>query len=128
MPSSKYACVKTDDLTRLANAAKAYKRMSSIRVVTQAAMQAGESLKTAMQKTITGEPSLAGYNDVADAISVQKDADNVYVGLPESHPLYSRAQEMHNVYPVSDVVTDLDQQQGDTEGKFLDALAQAVSK
>jgi hypothetical protein len=128
MTSSSFSCVNTSDLDKLAKAASAYKRMSSVKVVTQAATQAGEHLKTAMQKTITGESTLRDYHDVADAISVGSGSSNVYVGLPDSHPLYSRALDMHKVYPVSDVVMDLTQQQGDTEAKFLDALAEAISK
>jgi hypothetical protein len=128
MASSLFACVKTSDLDKVAKAASAYKRMSNVNVVTKAATQAGENLKTAMQKTIKGESTLRSYHDVADAISVGAGSSNVYVGLPDSHPLYSRALEMHNVYPVSDVVMDLTRQQGDTEAKFYDALAEAISQ
>lgn len=128
MPSSSFTCVKTSDLDQITKAARAYKRMSSVKVVTKAAMQAGENLKTAMQKTIKGESTLNSYHDVADAISVGAGTGNVYVGIPESHLLYARAQEMHQVYPVSDVVMDLTRQQGDTEAAFYDALAEAVSQ
>jgi hypothetical protein len=128
MASSLFACVKTSDLDKVAKAASAYKRMSNVNVVTKAATQAGENLKTAMQKTIKGESTLRDYHDVADAIGVHSDSQNVYIGLQDSHPLHSRAQEMDKVYPVADVVSDLTRQQGDTEAAFLDALAEAISQ
>jgi hypothetical protein len=129
MASSSFTCVNTSDLGKLAKAAQAYKKMSDPKVVVAAAKTAGEHLKTAMQTTIKGEPTLSQYHDVSDALTVweNKEPHNVAVGLPDSHPLYNRAQEMHGVYPVSDVVTDLTAQQGDTEDKFYDALAEAVS-
>ena len=128
MPSSSFSCVNTSDLDKIAKAASAYKRLSSTTAITKAATQAGEYLKTAMQTTIKGEPTLRDYHDVADAISVWSDADNVYVGLSDSHPLSKRAEEMDRLYPVVDVVTDMTQQQGDTAAKFYDALAEVISK
>jgi hypothetical protein len=127
MPSSSFTCVKTTDLDAIARAARAYAKMSNVKVVTQAAKKAGEHLKTAMQKTITGESSLLHYHNVSDALSVYESSGNVHVGLPESHALHGTALEMESVYPVTDVVTDLSRQQGDIEAKFYDALAEAVS-
>lgn len=129
MPSSSFTCVKPSDLDAIGNAAKAYRKMSDVKVLTQAATKAGEQLKTSMQQTIKGEPSLSGYHDVADALSVWE-ADkthNVHVGIPESHALYGRAQEMHDIYPVSDVVMDLARQQDDIQDTFNNALAEAVA-
>ena len=128
MSSSSFTCVKQSDLDKVAKAANAYKKMSSLKVICQAAKQAGEHLNTAMQTTIKGESTLAQYHDVADAFHVHEDPSNVYVGLPESHELYGKALDMDKVYPVSDVVMDLTRQQGDTEAAFYDALAEAVSK
>lgn len=128
MPSSLFNCVKSSDLDALAKAASAYKRLSNRQVIIQAATQAGEHLKTAMQKTIKGESTLRGYHDVAEAMTVRSDSQNVHVGLSESHRLYPRAQQMHQVYPVSDVVLDMTRQQGDTEEAFYDALAEAISQ
>ena len=128
MSSSSFTCVKTTDLEALTRAARAYKRISNVKTVTQAATTAGEHLKTAMQKTITGEHSLLHYHNVADALCVYDVPNNVVVGLPESHTLYGAALEMERVYPVVDVVMDLTQQQGDTEDKFYEALAEAVSQ
>lgn len=128
MSSSSFACVKTSDLDAITSAARAYKKMSDVKVICQAAATAGEGLKTAMQKTISGEPTLSRYQHVSDALQVYGTARNVHVGLPESHELYGDAQKMESVYPVTDVVTDLAQQQGDIEAKFYDALAEAVSQ
>lgn len=128
MPSSSFNCVNTSDLDALAKAAKAYKQISAVKTVTEAATKAGEHLKTAMQKTIRGESSLRSYQDVAAGITVWSDSQNVYVGIPESSPLHSRALAMDKVFPVAEVVEDLTRQQGDTETAFYDALAEIVSR
>ena len=128
MSSSSFTCVKSSDLASVARAARAYRKISSVKVITQAACQAGEHFKTAMQKTITGESTLLHYHNVSDALSVYAVPNNVHVGLPESHELHGTAQEMEEVYPVTDVVTDLTRQQGDTEAAFYDALAEVMSR
>jgi hypothetical protein len=128
MAASLFNCVKTSDLDAISQAARAYKRLSNVKVIVEAATQAGEHLKTAMQKTIKGESTLRDYHDVADAINVRFESQNVHVGLSESDPLFSRAQEMHQIYPVSEVVSDLTRQQGDTEAAFYDALAEVISQ
>jgi hypothetical protein len=130
MASSSFTCVKTSDLDAIRQAAQAYKKMSNVQVITQAAMTAGRHLSTAMSKTIKGDPSLKNYHDVADSLGVweAENPHNVHVGIPESHALAEKAQQMHEVYPVKDAVVDLTQQQGDTEAAFLDALAGMVSR
>jgi hypothetical protein len=144
MPSSSFTCVKTSDLDKLAKVAQGYKKMSSARVITDAATKAGEHLKGSMQQTIKGESSLSQYHDVADALQVYESPAawyrraaaavvgrrafprNMHVGLPESHELHGRAQEMEQIYPVTQAAMDLTRQSGDTVAKFRDALAEAV--
>jgi hypothetical protein len=128
MSSSSFTCLKPSDLDKVTKAAAAYRKMSDVKVVTRAASQAGERLKTAMQTTIKGESTLSQYHDVSEALQVYQEAGNVQVGLPDSHPLYGRACDMENVFPVADVVMDLSRQQGDTEAAFYDALAEMVSQ
>jgi hypothetical protein len=128
MASSSFTCVKASDLDKVAKAATAYRKMSSLSVICGAAKEAGEHLNTAMQKTGKGESTISQYHDVVDAFHVHEDASNVYVGLPESHELYGKALDMDKIFPVADVVMDLTRQQGDTEAMFYDALAEAVSQ
>jgi hypothetical protein len=123
-----YTCVKTADLSALDRALKAYGRISTENAVRQAAHKAGDHLKEAMQKTIRGESTLRSFEDVAQGITVWDEPKNVVVGIPPTSPLISRAWQMHGIYPVKDVVSDLTRQQGDTEGAFYDALAEIMSQ
>lgn len=75
-----------------------------------------------MRNLVRGDSSLASYQDVGRAFQVWGDKANVHVGLPEDHPLMSRAQEMHSNYQVSDVAMDLAQQSGEVEQQFHNSL------
>jgi hypothetical protein len=122
MPSSSYNCVKKSDVAKLGKAAAQYKRMSRERTVRGAASKAGGTLLDSMQGLIKGEPSLADHRNVADAMRVFQGDDNVHVGLPAEHPLLPQAQQMHDIYQVSDVAMDLAQQSGEVEAQFLQHL------
>lgn len=122
MPSSSYNCVKKSDVAKLGKVASQYKRISSTKRVSQQARKAGGGLLTQMQDLIRGEPSLAEYGDVADAMRVWSDEDNVHVGLPADHPLMGRAEDMHQTYQVSQVAFDLAKQSGEVESNFHDNL------
>lgn len=104
-----------------------YAQMSNVRTVTGAACVAGENtFKPAMANIIKGERSLASYHDVADGLKVWDSLDDVHVGIPEGDPLLPRAQQMDQVYPVAQVIHDLERQSGDTDRAFEKALAEAV--
>jgi hypothetical protein len=122
MPSSSYNCVKKSDMTKLGKAVAQYKRISDPKTVRKQASKAGGPLLEQMQGLIQGEPSLSDYRHIADAMQVFSHEDNVSVGLPADHPLLPQAQEMHNVYQVSEVAFDLAKQSGEIESGFHDNL------
>lgn len=119
--SSVFNCVNKSDLNRLVKTAGQYGKLNEGQI-RQAAMKAGGSLRSDMRNLVGGDSSLANYQDVGRALQVWGDKDNVHVGLPENHPLMSRAQEMHSSYQVSDVAMDLAQQSGEVERQFHNAL------
>jgi hypothetical protein len=122
MPSSSYNCVKKSDVAKLGKAVSQYKRISDSKTVRKQASKAGQPLLEQMQGLIRGEPSLSDFGHIADAMRVFSHDDNVSVGLPADHPLLPSAQQMHNVFQVSDVAFDLAQQSGEVEGAFHDNL------
>jgi hypothetical protein len=115
-------------LSSLSELQAKYVQMSNVRVVTGAACVAGENtFKPAMTNIIMGEPSLASYHDVAQGLQVWDSPDDVHVGIPEDSPLFARAQQMDEIYPVAKTTHDLELQSGDTDRAFEKALAEAVS-
>ena len=125
--ASLYTCVNASDLSTVRKAAASYKKMSSSSVVKAMARVAGGQLLREMQLMVRGEQSLSGYHDVADAMTVFEDEDNVVVGVPPWDPVIDRAHEMHLSYQLTDVVTDLEHQSGVTRDRFYDGLAGSVS-
>jgi hypothetical protein len=131
MSSSSFTCVNTSDLEKVAKAAAAYQKMSQLSVVVSAAKKAGQYFsQSVMSPLIKGESSLSDYHHVADALHSYEvdEPHNVHAGLYESHPHIQDAHKMEEIYPVNQVAMDLSRQQGDTEAKFFDALAEAVSR
>jgi hypothetical protein len=114
-------------LSSLSDLQAKYVQMSNIRVITDAAIEAGSNtFKPAMAGIIKGEPSLASYHDVAEGLKVWSSPDDVHVGIPEGDPLLARARQMDGIYPVAKTTHDLERQSGDTDRAFEKALAEGV--
>jgi hypothetical protein len=123
MPSSLFNCVVKSDLARVKSAAGSYKKMSNIKVVMTAGHAAGELLLDRMHQIIMSDSSLAGFTDVANALTVFEDG-NVVAGLPPGHPLVPKARQMEELYPVADVIIDMAKQSGDVAEAFYNSLAE----
>ena len=98
--------ISSDALTQWKNMAGDFRAMTP-EVVTQAAVRSAATVKTAAQDIIFTEPDLEDYSDVGEATTVWSDSENVYVGLPSTDPLRSKADEMEDVYPVIDTAFDM---------------------
>lgn len=123
MPSKSRPWINKSALAELARVQKAYTKMASVKVVDEAANQAGMTMASSMKSMVQSQPDLSSYADVAEGFTAWRGPETVHAGLPEDHPLLQRADALEEQFPLMETILDIERQTGETSRAFYDALA-----